>query len=205
MDSIDFRVVVLLNLSRDQIDRMAEVRSNAVRWRAALTATHGVTVVANADDPIVAHAVPDGVAVVWVAAGMRWRWDAMSCPACGGRIDYATRAALGLPPVRSTPARARRHHRRRPGAPRCRDRRARTWTCPVSTSARTPRWRSPPHGCWVSLPSMPRPRSPRSRRSTADTARSGATATPVASSWPRTRPAGWRCSRCWTRTSRARS
>jgi len=88
MDSIDFRVVVLLNLSRDQIDRMAEVRSNAVRWRATLTATHGVTVVANADDPIVAHAVPDAVAVVCVAAGMRWRWDAMSCPACGGRIDY---------------------------------------------------------------------------------------------------------------------
>ena len=36
MDEVPFRVVVLLNLSRDQIDRMAEVRSNAVRWRAAL-------------------------------------------------------------------------------------------------------------------------------------------------------------------------
>jgi lipid II isoglutaminyl synthase (glutamine-hydrolysing) len=89
MAQVSFRAVVLLNLSRDQIDRMAEVRSNAVRWRAALAATTGVTVVANADDPIVAHAVPDGVDAVWVAAGMRWRWDAMSCPACGGRIDYA--------------------------------------------------------------------------------------------------------------------
>jgi lipid II isoglutaminyl synthase (glutamine-hydrolysing) len=67
------RVVVLLNLSRDQIDRMAEVRSNAVRWRTAIAA------------------VPEGTRAVWVAAGMRWRWDAMSCPACGGRIDYDDR------------------------------------------------------------------------------------------------------------------
>jgi UDP-N-acetylmuramyl tripeptide synthase len=88
MAQVSFRAVVLLNLSRDQIDRMAEVRSNAVRWRAALEAAGDVTVVANADDPIVAHAVPDGADTVWVAAGMRWRWDAMSCPACGGRIDY---------------------------------------------------------------------------------------------------------------------
>ena len=88
MEHVAFRAIVLLNLSRDQIDRMAEVRSNAVRWRAALEAAGPVTVVANADDPIVAHAVPDGASVVWVAAGMRWRWDAMSCPACGGRIDY---------------------------------------------------------------------------------------------------------------------
>jgi lipid II isoglutaminyl synthase (glutamine-hydrolysing) len=82
------RVVVLLNLSRDQIDRMAEVRSNAVRWRTAIAASPELTVVANCDDPIVAHAVPEGALAVWVAAGMRWRWDAMSCPACGGRIDY---------------------------------------------------------------------------------------------------------------------
>ena len=88
MAKVRFQVVVLLNLSRDQIDRMAEVRSNALRWRTALSGTHGLTVVANADDPIVAHAVPPGVPVTWVAAGMRWRWDAMSCPACGGRIDY---------------------------------------------------------------------------------------------------------------------
>jgi UDP-N-acetylmuramyl tripeptide synthase len=82
------RVVVLLNLSRDQIDRMAEVRSNAVRWRTAIAAAPELSVVANCDDPIVAHAVPEGTRTVWVAAGMRWRWDAMSCPACGGRIDY---------------------------------------------------------------------------------------------------------------------
>jgi UDP-N-acetylmuramyl tripeptide synthase len=88
MKDVSFRVVALLNLSRDQIDRMAEVRSNAVRWRAAIASASGVTVVANCDDPIVVHAVPDHADVVWVAAGMRWRWDAVSCPSCGGRIDY---------------------------------------------------------------------------------------------------------------------
>jgi UDP-N-acetylmuramyl tripeptide synthase len=88
MREVHPRVVVLLNLSRDQIDRMAEVRSNSVRWRTAIAAASDLTVVANCDDPIVAHAVPDGTEAVWVAAGMRWRWDAMSCPACGGRIDY---------------------------------------------------------------------------------------------------------------------
>ncbi len=88
MKDVPFRVVALLNLSRDQIDRMAEVRSNAVRWRAAIAASVGVTVVANCDDPIIVHAVPDHADVVWVAAGMRWRWDAVSCPSCGGRIDY---------------------------------------------------------------------------------------------------------------------
>src|SRR5262249_52945108 len=72
MAQVPFRAVVLLNLSRDQIDRMAEVRSNAVRWRKALAEAGDVTVVANVDDPIVAHAVPEGVEAVWVAAGMRW-------------------------------------------------------------------------------------------------------------------------------------
>jgi UDP-N-acetylmuramyl tripeptide synthase len=90
MADVEFRVVTLLNLSRDQIDRMAEVRSNANRWRAALTTAPGTVVVANCDDPLVVHAVPGGADVRWVAAGMRWRWDATACPNCGGRIDYDT-------------------------------------------------------------------------------------------------------------------
>jgi UDP-N-acetylmuramyl tripeptide synthase len=86
---IPFRVVTLLNLSRDQIDRMAEVRSNAVRWRTALAAApHRPTVVGNADDPLIVYAVPPGLDAVWVHAGLRWRWDALACPACGGRVDF---------------------------------------------------------------------------------------------------------------------
>jgi lipid II isoglutaminyl synthase (glutamine-hydrolysing) len=90
------RVVVLLNLSRDQLDRISEVRMLADRWRSAFGAPpHGRlehhslgTVVANADDPLVAWAAGDAPDVVWVGAGQVWRNDAVGCPACGGGIDY---------------------------------------------------------------------------------------------------------------------
>jgi lipid II isoglutaminyl synthase (glutamine-hydrolysing) len=79
-------VVCLLNLSRDQLDRMAEVRSISLRWRAAF-ANDTTRVIANADDPLVAFAAPPG-RTTWVAAGNRWRMDALSCPACTARVEY---------------------------------------------------------------------------------------------------------------------
>jgi len=81
-------VVTLLNLSRDQLDRVSEVRMVAGRWRDALPAMTGTTVVANADDPLVAFGAGRAPAVVWVAAGQLWRLDAVGCPACGGRIVF---------------------------------------------------------------------------------------------------------------------
>ncbi|MDP1805376.1 MAG: Mur ligase family protein, partial [Acidimicrobiales bacterium] len=42
--------VVLLNLSRDQLDRFGEVRRHAADWRLALAASPDTVVVANADD-----------------------------------------------------------------------------------------------------------------------------------------------------------
>ena len=80
--------VVLLNLSRDQLDRTNEVRMLAGRWRAALGGAHGTTVVANADDPLVVWGALGAQDVVWVAAGIGWRNDAVGCPACGGRIVF---------------------------------------------------------------------------------------------------------------------
>ncbi|EQD71741.1 ligase, partial [mine drainage metagenome] len=47
-------VVVLLNLSRDQLDRVNEVKMTADRWRRGLAmAGDGCTVVANVDDPMI--------------------------------------------------------------------------------------------------------------------------------------------------------
>lgn len=92
------RAVVLLNLSRDQLDRTAEVRHVADAWRAALSGYDG-TCVANADDPLVVHAAGDAARTAWFAGGLVWREDAVSCPRCVGRIDYdATgwRCACGL-------------------------------------------------------------------------------------------------------------
>ncbi len=86
--------VVLLNLSRDQLDRTNEVRMVAGKWRAALSEAQApsTTVVANADDPIVAWAAQRAAHPVWVGAGLPWRQDAVGCPACEGRIAFAAGA-----------------------------------------------------------------------------------------------------------------
>jgi UDP-N-acetylmuramyl tripeptide synthase len=76
------RAVVLLNLSRDQLDRYAEVRRLAGIWRDALDGSE-TTVIANADDPLVAWAASAATSVVWVGAGQGWTYDSTSCPACG--------------------------------------------------------------------------------------------------------------------------
>jgi UDP-N-acetylmuramyl tripeptide synthase len=81
-------VVALLNLSRDQLDGVCEVRLVANRWRQMLTSLP-TTVVANADDPLVVWAAATAPTVIWVAAGLLWRGDAVGCPACDGRIVFA--------------------------------------------------------------------------------------------------------------------
>jgi UDP-N-acetylmuramyl tripeptide synthase len=81
-------VVVLLNLSRDQLDRTNEVRMVAGRWRAALAAAPHTHVVANADDPLVVWGAAAAADVHWVGAGMRWQHDAVGCPSCEGRIEF---------------------------------------------------------------------------------------------------------------------
>lgn len=92
-------VVVLLNLSRDQLDRTNEVRMVAGRWREALAGASRTVAVANADDPLVAWAARGGehggARPVWVAAGLSWRSDAVGCPACDGRITFAEAPAAG--------------------------------------------------------------------------------------------------------------
>jgi lipid II isoglutaminyl synthase (glutamine-hydrolysing) len=80
------RVVVLLNLSRDQMDRAAEIWLTARRWRKALTEAEGCQVVANADDPLVAWAASQAPRVTWVAAGQRWHEDSWCCPDCGSHL-----------------------------------------------------------------------------------------------------------------------
>jgi len=82
--------LTLLNLTRDQLDRVAEVRRLAERWRGVVAATLGTHVVANADDPLVAWAAgaADPDRCTWVGAGQPWLHDASGCPACGGRIRW---------------------------------------------------------------------------------------------------------------------
>jgi UDP-N-acetylmuramyl tripeptide synthase len=99
------KVVVLLNLSRDQMDRAAEIWMLARRWREALAASDCL-VVANADDPLVAWAASGARSVSWVAAGQRWREDSWCCPRCGAHLvrsgdDWGCRECGNQrPPVR---------------------------------------------------------------------------------------------------------
>ncbi|GAA1344686.1 DUF1727 domain-containing protein [Saccharothrix algeriensis] len=80
-------VAVLLNLSRDQLDRVGEVRTIEKSLRAALATVPGV-VVANCDDIMVTSAARDCARVVWVATGTGWHNDAASCPRCGDPIRW---------------------------------------------------------------------------------------------------------------------
>jgi lipid II isoglutaminyl synthase (glutamine-hydrolysing) len=86
LQSFDHPVVALLNLSRDQLDRFGEVRTVAARWREAFT-SNAATVVANADDPLVVWGASAASDVTFVGVGAGWRLDAVSCPACGERIE----------------------------------------------------------------------------------------------------------------------
>ena len=77
---------MLLNLSRDQMDRAAEIWLAARRWREALAKADGCMVIANADDPLIAWAASAAPRVSWVAAGQRWHEDSCCCPECGSHL-----------------------------------------------------------------------------------------------------------------------
>ena len=80
------RVVVLLNLSRDQMDRAAEIWMVARRWREALAVAPNCQVIANADEPLIVWAASAAPRVTWVAAGQRWHEDSWCCPQCGSHL-----------------------------------------------------------------------------------------------------------------------
>lgn len=83
------RVVVLLNLSRDQLDRANEVRQLAERWRALFSEGSGVTVVANANDPLVVYAAEPASGVAWCDVPTPWNTDAVSCPKCTQPLNFS--------------------------------------------------------------------------------------------------------------------
>jgi len=80
------RVVVLLNLSRDQMDRAGEIWLTARRWRQALATADNCMVIANADDPLIVWAASAAPLVTWVAAGQQWHEDSWCCPDCGSHL-----------------------------------------------------------------------------------------------------------------------
>ena len=92
------KVVLLLDLFRDQLDRYGEVATVARLWSGAIGALPpATTVVANGDDPLVTDATASaassrlffGVESAGPDAGAREHAsDVKACPRCGERIEY---------------------------------------------------------------------------------------------------------------------
>jgi len=88
VDPLGARLLVLANLSRDQLDRYGEVHAVADSWRAVAEAHPDLAIVANASDPQVVWAASPAT-VTWVALGLGWRSDATTCPSCAGLLTWS--------------------------------------------------------------------------------------------------------------------
>lgn len=104
------KVIVLLNLSRDQLHRTGEVRKVSNLWHKAFTADD-VTLVIDRDDPFLEYASTQAGHVIRVSFGGRRHPDAATCPNCAAildwsRGDYTCGCGLGthLPDVRADKA-----------------------------------------------------------------------------------------------------
>lgn len=82
-DAVNPAVIVLLNLSRDQLDRVGEINHIERTLRAGLARHPDSLIVANCDDVLMTSAAYDSPNVVWVAAGGGWANDSVSCPRSG--------------------------------------------------------------------------------------------------------------------------
>ena len=120
MDQTHPRVLLLGNLSRDQLDRMNEVAMTARSWRTMLADHPDVIVVANGDDPMIefAASVVDPARWCGSAAGQQWTSDSSVCAACGTLLR-PRRRDLVVPRLRPQASRAavaaRGRSRHRPG------------------------------------------------------------------------------------------
>jgi lipid II isoglutaminyl synthase (glutamine-hydrolysing) len=83
LDAVEAAVVILLNLSRDQLDRVGEINHIERTLRGGLARHPSTVVVANCDDVLMTSAAYDSPNVVWVAAGGGWANDSVSCPRSG--------------------------------------------------------------------------------------------------------------------------
>jgi len=82
-DAVGPAVIVLLNLSRDQLDRVGEINHIERTLRTGLSHHPETVVVANCDDVLMTSAAYDCPNVVWVSAGGGWAGDSVSCPRSG--------------------------------------------------------------------------------------------------------------------------
>lgn len=87
-DALNPAAVVLLNLSRDQLDRVGEINMIERKLRAGMARHPDAVLIANCDDVLITSIAYDHPNVVWVAAGSGWAMDASSCPRSGEPIVW---------------------------------------------------------------------------------------------------------------------
>ncbi len=88
VDPLAAELLVLGNLSRDQLDRYGEVHAVGDSWRKVAEAHPDLRIVANASDPhVVWAAMP--AKTTWVELGAGWRNDAATCPSCGALLAWS--------------------------------------------------------------------------------------------------------------------
>lgn len=92
-------VLIMLNFSRDQLDRHHEINALGRKWRAALAdaGAGGPTVVANVKDPLVAWSAQPANKIIWVDLGTDWSQDSALCPACGSVLTDDERGRWDCP------------------------------------------------------------------------------------------------------------
>jgi UDP-N-acetylmuramyl tripeptide synthase len=82
------QVVLLLNLTRDQLHRMHEVKRVADRWHQAATNAPETTFIIDVDDPFLNYATKDALKVIKISFGGRRHPDGAVCPSCGSYMNW---------------------------------------------------------------------------------------------------------------------
>jgi UDP-N-acetylmuramyl tripeptide synthase len=88
VDPLGAELLVLGNLSRDQLDRYGEVHAVGSAWRRVAEQHPQIRIVANAADPHVVWAA-EPANTTWVDLGVGWRNDAATCPRCGALLAWS--------------------------------------------------------------------------------------------------------------------
>ncbi len=88
VDPLGVELLVLGNLSRDQLDRYGEVHAVGDLWRNVAETHPDLRVVANASDPHVVWAATPAK-TTWVELGLGWRNDAATCPNCAALLRWS--------------------------------------------------------------------------------------------------------------------
>jgi len=86
-------VLVLLNFSRDQLDRHHEIKALGRGWRRSLekAGEAGPVVVANACDPLIVWSAQPARRTIWIDTGDVLGQDAALCPQCGAVLTHDVR------------------------------------------------------------------------------------------------------------------